>query len=152
MSREVEDELAVAVYTGANPGHPQAGLMNVADRSLAIVDYALRRRFSFMTLRPAFSNLRYKQWLLDRNMAGSIIQLIVERMTSLNAQIAEDPSLGENYQVGHSYFCPKGEDFHGLDRRWYEGIIETELVPLLREYWFDNPKRAEQARMELLAP
>jgi len=127
------------------------GLMNLADRSLALVDYALRRRFSFLTLRAQFASPLFRAWLTERNMAGGLVDLIVQRMTALNQEIAEEPLLGENYQVGHSFFCPKGSSFSGLDRAWYEAIVETEIAPLLREYWFDNPQRAEEARKQLLA-
>ncbi|HRJ76261.1 MAG TPA: hypothetical protein PLX90_09695, partial [Anaerolineales bacterium] len=72
-------------------------------------------------------------------------------LSSLNEKIKEDNLLGENYQIGHSFFCPKGDDFSGLDENWYRSIIKTEIVPLLKEYWFDNPKKAEDAEKELLA-
>lgn len=127
------------------------GLMNVADRSLAMVDYALRRRFAFMTLKPQFQNASFRKWLLDRGMSDDLIGLIVTRMAALNQEIADDALLGENYQVGHSFFCPKGNNFEGLDRDWYEAIVETEILPLLREYWFDNENRAKQIAGKLLA-
>lgn len=127
------------------------GLMNVADRSLAMVDYALRRRFVFTTLKPQFESSLYTQWLTDRGMKSDLVALIVERMTILNKDITEDPLLGENYQVGHSFFCPKGANFTGLDRSWYNGIIRTEIAPLLKEYWFDNQAKAEDAERRLLA-
>jgi 5-methylcytosine-specific restriction protein B len=127
------------------------GLMNLADRSLALVDYALRRRFAFITLRPQYSSPSFREWLLDRQMKAELVELVSTRMVALNQEIAEDPLLGENYQVGHSFFCPKGEDFSGLGRGWYEGVVRTEIVPLLREYWFDNAKRVVQAQEGLLA-
>lgn len=127
------------------------GLMNLADRSLALVDYALRRRFAFMTLEPKYESPLFRTWLIEGKMSVPLIDLIIERMSALNQYIAEEPLLGENYQIGHSFFCPKGSDFAGLDRHWYEGIVETEIVPLLKEYWFDNPKRAGEARERLLA-
>jgi len=83
-------------------------------------------------------------------MPESTITLIVSRMATLNNDIKSDPLLGENYQIGHSYFCPKGNDFTGLDRNWYENIIETEIAPLLKEYWFDNSKKAEDTIKRLL--
>jgi len=126
------------------------GLMNIADRSLAMVDYALRRRFAFITLQPQFEGARFRQWLLDRSMTEGLVDLIVTRMSELNRGITTDSLLGENYQVGHSYFCPKGNDFSGLNREWYEGVIETEIVPLLKEYWFDNQQKAEEAKRRLL--
>jgi 5-methylcytosine-specific restriction protein B len=126
------------------------GLMNMADRSLALVDYALRRRFAFVTLQPQFRNPQYRNWLAAKAMPQDLIQLIIDRMSILNTQIGEDPQLGENYQVGHSYFCPRGEHFGALDRAWYEQIVETEVVPLLEEYWFDNRAKAAEARDGLL--
>jgi 5-methylcytosine-specific restriction protein B len=127
------------------------GLMNLADRSLAMVDYALRRRFVFVTLKPQYGSELFRQWLLERSMRADLVQLIMERMLELNTEIREDPLLGENYQIGHSFFLPRGDNFAGLDRDWYEGVIRTEIVPLLREYWFDNPKKADEAEKRLLA-
>ena len=127
------------------------GLMNIADRSLAMVDYALRRRFAFITLKPQFESAQYRQWLADRSMDGDLIDLIIVRMSALNREIKEDPLLGENYQVGHSFFCPKGDNFAGLDRDWYTLVVRTEIVPLLKEYWFDNPAKAEETERRLLA-
>jgi 5-methylcytosine-specific restriction protein B len=127
------------------------GLMNVADRSLAMVDYALRRRFAFFGLSPQYGSDRFRRWLQERNMSEALIGLIVDRMTLLNKEVSEDTLLGPNYQVGHSFFCPKGDNFAGLDRKWYEGIVKTEIGPLLQEYWFDNPKKAEEVRTRLLA-
>jgi len=127
------------------------GLMNVADRSLAMVDYALRRRFAFATLKPQYESNLYRQWLLDRSMNPDLVNMIIERMTALNNEIKEDSLLGENYQLGHSFFCPKGDNFAGLDRDWFYGIVRTEIVPLLKEYWFDNQTKAEEAGRRLLA-
>jgi 5-methylcytosine-specific restriction enzyme B len=126
------------------------GLMNIADRSLAMVDYALRRRFAFVTLTPAYHRSVYRTWLLDRGMDENLAGLIIERMNTLNQVIREDTLLGENYQIGHSYFCPKGDNFAGLTINWYTEIIHTEIVPLLKEYWFDNPRKADDAEKGLL--
>lgn len=127
------------------------GLMNLADRSLAMVDYALRRRFVFVTLTPQYESDLFRQWLLERSMAPDLVELITERMSALNREIREDPLLGENYQIGHSFFLPKGDNFAGLSRGWYESIIRTEIVPLLKEYWFDNQRKAKEAETRLLA-
>jgi 5-methylcytosine-specific restriction protein B len=127
------------------------GLMNLADRSLAMVDYALRRRFAFISLKPQFTSPRFRDWLVERNMEQSLVALIVERLTVLNKEIENDVTLGANYQIGHSFFCPKGDNFAGLTRQWYEDVVETEIVPLLLEYWFDDAQRAVQARERLLA-
>jgi 5-methylcytosine-specific restriction enzyme B len=126
------------------------GLMNLADRSLAMVDYALRRRFVFVTLQPQYGSELFQGWLLERGMQPSLVALVVSRLSELNHAIREDPLLGENYQIGHSYFTPRGEDFSGLDEDWYRAIIHTEIAPLLREYWFDNPRRAGEMEAKLL--
>jgi 5-methylcytosine-specific restriction enzyme B len=124
--------------------------MNMADRSLAMVDYAMRRRFVFITLQPQYESRLFQQWLVDRDMDPVLVQLIVERMTRLNQEIREDPLLGENYEIGHSFFLPRGDNFAGLDKNWYRRVVRTEIIPLLKEYWFDNPKRAEEAEKRLL--
>ena len=128
------------------------GLMNLADRSLALVDYALRRRFAFLTLTPKYGSGRFRNWLLERKMDAGLVNLVDSRMGFLNKEIADDPLLGENYQIGHSFFCPKGNDFTALNRSWYDRIVSTEIVPLLKEYWFDNSKRADEVTKALLAP
>lgn len=142
-----------------HPGEPRffippnvylIGLMNVADRSLAMVDYALRRRFAFVDLRPQYDGDLFRNWLLNRSMPKALVDLIIERMSVLNQIIRQDSFLGENYQVGHSYFCPKGDDFSQLTESWYQGIIRTEIAPLLKEYWFDNLSRADDAIKGLL--
>jgi 5-methylcytosine-specific restriction protein B len=127
------------------------GLMNLADRSLAMMDYALRRRFVFVSLRPQYDSPQFRHWLSERSMKSQLVDLIVSRMTELNRQIRDDPLLGDNYQIGHSYFTPRGDNFGSLDMNWYRSIVRTEIVPLLKEYWFDNPKKAEEAEARLLA-
>ena len=126
------------------------GLMNLADRSLALVDYALRRRFSFITLEPKFKSEQYANWLRDRGMKENIIELIITRLNDLNREISDDNLLGENFQIGHSYFCPAMHDFSHIDFAWYEDIINTEIVPLLKEYWFDDTDRVEEIKRRLL--
>ena len=127
------------------------GLMNLADRSLALVDYALRRRFAFITLRPKYNSKKYYEWLKTRNMNDEMIDLIITRMNGLNEEIANENLLGLNYQIGHSYFCPNKSDFSQLNRDWYLDIIETEIVPLIQEYWFDNQDRVEELKNRLIA-
>ena len=128
------------------------GLMNLADRSLAMVDYALRRRFVFVTLRPQYKSELFRNWLLERGMQPALVDLISKRISALNDEIQSDPLLGENYQIGHSYFTPSGENLTNLDAEWYRAIIRTEIVPLLHEYWFDNPLKAKEMEKKLLAP
>ena len=85
-------------------------------------------------------------------MHSSLIDLVVNRISALNSTISEDELLGRNYQIGHSFFIPRGDDFEELDRGWYESIVETEIIPLLNEYWFDNNEKATEEGQRLLTP
>lgn len=130
------------------------GTMNLADRSLAMVDYALRRRFAFVTLAPQYENPRFRAWLVARGMDAALARLIARRMAAVNRAIAEDRALGPSHRIGHSFFVPEGAegaDLSGLDRRWYEAIVKTEIVPLLAEYWYDDPQKVADLTRQLLA-
>jgi len=119
------------------------GLMNTADRSLAMVDYALRRRFGFIELAPAFGTDRFTQHLLQENVPQEIVTRINERMVELNQVIRKDRrNLGPGFEIGHSYFVPSGDE-ESLDETWYQAVIDTEIGPLLREYWFDQPDQVD---------
>ena len=119
------------------------GLMNTADRSLALVDYALRRRFSFVDLEPAFGRDRFMSYLVEAGVSEALVNRIDGRMRELNDAIRRDRrNLGPGFEVGHSYFVPGPED-ENLDDAWYTAIVETEVAPLLREYWFDRPEVAD---------
>ena len=125
------------------------GTMNTADRSLAMVDYALRRRFCFIDMEPAFERTDYQDHLIRAGADEDLTREIAEKMTELNDRIEGDKNLGKGFKIGHSYFCPHGEVVP--DRRWFQRVIRGEIEPLLREYWFDDPSEAENATEELLA-
>ena len=117
------------------------GTMNTADRSLSIVDYALRRRFSFINLTPNFNN-KFKEFLTDKGISKKIISSIISKVSSLNEEIENDDSLGDGFKIGHSYFCntpKKGSD----EKEWLSDIMNFEISPILNEYWFDNKDKAE---------
>jgi 5-methylcytosine-specific restriction protein B len=126
------------------------GTMNIADRSLAMVDYALRRRFAFITLEPRFGHISFKHWMGNRNMPVPLFDKIVSRMGVLNEVISKDPRLGKAFRIGHSFFCSRREDFKDLDQEWYRDIVETEIRPLLDEYWYDDELKANEAENTLL--
>jgi 5-methylcytosine-specific restriction protein B len=123
------------------------GTMNTADRSLALVDYALRRRFVFRTMVPDFSD-RFEGFLRSRWVAEHDITRICKNLMELNDFIDKDASLGAGYQVGHSYFCRPPREVAQLEG-WYESVVRFELEPLLEEYWFDQPNTCRQA-LEIL--
>lgn len=125
------------------------GMMNTADRSLAIVDYALRRRFSFTTLRPAFATQQFRSLLLECGIADELVTWIIDRMTALNQEIVSDKNLGAGFEIGHSFFCP-ADQRSVRDWSWYESVIQREIAPLIREYWFDDLEKAEQKIADLL--
>lgn len=126
------------------------GAMNTADRSLAMVDYALRRRFRFITLEPAFSSDTFQGHMKSRGVDKTLLNRIVANLTALNKAIAADTkNLGTGYQIGHSYFCP--QDGLKPDENWYRRVVESEIVPLIQEYWFDDEKKVEELRSALLA-
>jgi 5-methylcytosine-specific restriction protein B len=125
------------------------GLMNVADRSLAVVDYALRRRFAFYELTPQFASARFREWVIAHGMPEGIAARVTAGLQALNDQIAKDPQLGPHFRVGHSYFCPG--DGESCDNDWYERVVTTQIGPLLQEYWYDEPSKAEDAVKALLA-
>lgn len=127
------------------------GMMNTADRSLAMVDYALRRRFRFITLYPAFESdsKGFQEFLVDAGAKPDLVKKIIDRMNALNEVIAADSkNLGRGYQIGHSYFCPR----NGIkpDADWYRRVVEAEIVPLIQEYWFDNEQKVKEQRAALL--
>jgi 5-methylcytosine-specific restriction endonuclease McrBC GTP-binding regulatory subunit McrB len=126
------------------------GLMNTADRSLAMIDYALRRRFSFFTLAPAFSADAFEATLLGRGVTEVMVGRIRNKMEKLNKLIVGTPALGVGYAVGHSYFVDgptEGED----EEDWFNRVIAYEIAPLLEEYCFDAPETAAQWRKLLEA-
>ncbi len=126
------------------------GTMNTADRSLAMVDYALRRRFRFIRLKPGFSDAAFRRCLEAAGAAPGLIEKIISRMGALNQAVTEDAkNLGEGYMIGHSYFCPSNG--MTLDEDWYRRVVKCEIVPLIEEYWFDNDKKVEELRSRLLA-
>lgn len=118
------------------------GLMNTADRSLAVVDYALRRRFSFFDMAPRFEFRKFRTQLEQNGVASSLVEQIARRMNDLNQEISDDQAnLGSGFCVGHSFFCTKRAP-QSTEAEWYKQIIENEIAPLLKEYWFDNTEKA----------
>ena len=111
------------------------GMMNTADRSLALMDYALRRRFAFFDFAPAFSSEGFKNYLAEKNSPK--LESLITVVESLNNTISSDESLGDGFRIGHSYFCTDDE----ITDEWLKSVVEYEVIPLIKEYWFDEPTK-----------
>lgn len=111
------------------------GMMNTADRSLALMDYALRRRFAFFDFAPAFPSEGFKNYLAEKNSPK--LESLITAVESLNNTISADESLGDGFRIGHSYFCTDGE----ITDEWLKSVVEYEVIPLIKEYWFDEPTK-----------
>ena len=126
------------------------GTMNLADRSLALVDLALRRRFAFIDLEPTFGG-RWRDWVSEKyNIDVEFLSDIERRLTSLNQTIAGDASLGPQFRIGHSVVTPVASSLTDNSREWFRHLVETEIGPLLDEYWFDDSGRSRTEKERLL--
>jgi 5-methylcytosine-specific restriction protein B len=120
------------------------GMMNTADRSLAMIDYALRRRFSFFEMRPGFDSEGFKKYQAD--LKNAQFDNIIEAVKQLNIVIEKDDSLGAGFCIGHSYFCNQKE----YSKQWMKNVIKYDIKPMLEEYWFDNKNQRESQINNLL--
>ncbi|WP_338763435.1 AAA family ATPase [Bernardetia sp. ABR2-2B] len=118
------------------------GTMNTADRSLAMVDYALRRRFAFISLKPDFGE-KFKEFLAQKGISKELINHISNAIQRINNEIASDMNLGEGFQIGHSYFCDYEKETQ-KENKWFNQVIQFEIQPLLEEIWFDNLEKVEE--------
>lgn len=139
---EDDDEIELQLlYSDENFSVPPnvyiIGMMNTADRSLAMLDYALRRRFSFFTMKPGFNTIGFQTY--QDSLKSDAFKKLISCIKQLNSKIAADISLGEGFCIGHSYFC--GLTAKTATVRTLTSIIEYELIPLLKEYWFDEPEK-----------
>ena len=119
-----------------------------------MVDMALRRRFAFVDLHPQFN----ERWLhfcsTECGYDRETLATIGMKLAALNDRIANDVNLGSDYGVGHSFVTPRksSKPLSGDEtRKWFDAIIDTDLAPLLREYWYDQPDVLEDALRELRA-
>ncbi len=120
------------------------GMMNTADRSLAIMDYALRRRFSFYNVEPSFNTTGFANHIKENGISDDLSKQIIDKFTGLNNYIADEgiSNLGKGFCIGHSYFCNKLNDGQS-EKDWYNSILHFEISELLNEYWWDDKQKAE---------
>ena len=113
------------------------GTMNTADRSLAMLDYALRRRFSFFEILPGFDTDGFQSY--QKELSSEKFDNVIRCIKNLNDTIAKDETLGEGFCIGHSYFC--GLTPEELNDESLSSIVEYDIIPLIKEYWFDEPAK-----------
>ena len=111
--------------------------MDTADRSLAMLDYALRRRFAFYEMKPAFESDGFRAYRME--LDNPKFDRLITCVENLNNAITADESLGEGFCIGHSYFC----NLDDASDQTLSSIVEYELIPLLKEYWFDEPMKVK---------
>ena len=119
------------------------GMMNTADRSLAMIDYALRRRFSFFEIEPGFLSEGFKNY--QANFKNANFDRLINQIVELNKEICIDGSLGKGFCIGHSYFCGQSE----CTDEWMKEVIEYDILPMLNEYWFDNKSEVQRWEIKL---
>jgi len=126
------------------------GTMNIADRSLALVDLALRRRFAFVDLEPAFGEV-WRRWVHEQcGIDMAALSEIERRVRTLNEEISSDASLGTQFRIGHSYLTPPFKTRIDDPWEWFREVVNTEIGPLLDEYWFDALEKARDARNRMV--
>lgn len=139
IEKDYRGTKATLAYSGMPFSVPEnlyiIGMMNTADRSLAMIDYALRRRFSFFEIEPGFNSEGFQKY--QGEFANETFNALIDQIKVLNREIAEDKSLGRGFRIGHSYFCGRSAGECTTD--WMRSVVEFDILPMLSEYWFDDP-------------
>lgn len=147
IERDYREHEATLAYSGQPFSVPEnlylIGMMNTADRSLAMIDYALRRRFSFFEMEPGFNSQGFTAYL--RHLDNPVLDELVEKIRELNTEIANDKSLGPGFRIGHSYLCGRDD----CDEEWLRDVVDFDILPMLSEYWFDNADKVKRWENEL---
>lgn len=142
IERDYRGMKATLAYSGTAFSVPKnlyiIGMMNTADRSLAMIDYALRRRFSFFEMEPGFHSDGFKAY--QELLQNETFNALIEQMIDLNREIMKDDSLGRGFCIGHSYFC--GQDI--CTEEWMKSVIYYDIIPMLQEYWFDDKQKVQR--------
>lgn len=144
IEKDYRGTKATLAYNGMPFSVPKnlyiVGMMNTADRSLAMIDYALCRRFSFFEMAPAFESKGFKEYQhsLDNRTFNELISEIVK----LNGEISRDKSLGKGFCIGHSYFCGKTKET--CTNEWMQSVVNYDILPMLSEYWFDDDTKVQR--------
>lgn len=151
IEKDYRDTRITLSYSGENFYVPSnlyiIGMMNTADRSLALIDYALRRRFSFVSIEPGFDSKGFEKY--KHQLQSTKYNNLIECIKDLNKDIENDASLGKGFVIGHSYFC---YDRQGdVNELWLDSIVKYDIIPTLEEYWFDDSSKVNEWKNKLEA-
>ena len=139
---DYREKKATLAYNGLHFSVPKRlhiiGMMNTADRSLAMIDYALRRRFSFFDMEPGFDSEGFINY--QKGFANETFNTLIEHIKDLNREIAQDKSLGKGFCIGHSYFC----NADNCTEEWMKDVVDFDILPMLSEYWFDESSKLQR--------
>lgn len=142
IEKDYRGTKATLAYNGLSFSVPKnlyiIGMMNTADRSLAMIDYALRRRFSFFEVEPEFDSEGFIHY--QNSLNNETLNELVNKVKDLNREISLDKSLGKGFCIGHSYFC--GRDI--CTEEWMHSIVDYDILPMLSEYWFDDANKLQR--------
>jgi len=142
IEKDYRGTKATLAYNGLSFSVPKnlyiIGMMNTADRSLAMIDYALRRRFSFFEVEPGFDSEGFIHY--QNSLNNETLNELVNKVKDLNREISLDKSLGKGFCIGHSYFC--GRDV--CTEEWLHSIVDYDILPMLSEYWFDDANKLQR--------
>ena len=142
IEADYRDKKATLAYNGLSFSVPKRlhiiGMMNTADRSLAMIDYALRRRFSFFDMKPGFDSEGFINY--QKGFANDTFNTLIERIKELNKEIMQDKSLGKGFCIGHSYFCNADD----CSEEWMKDVVDFDILPMLSEYWFDESAKLQR--------
>lgn len=142
IEKDYRGTKATLAYNGLSFSVPKnlyiIGMMNTADRSLAMIDYALRRRFSFFEVEPGFDSEGFIHY--QNGLNNETLNELISKVKDLNHEIALDKSLGKGFCIGHSYFC--GRDI--CTDEWMHSIVDYDILPMLSEYWFDDSNKLQR--------
>jgi 5-methylcytosine-specific restriction protein B len=142
IEKDYRGTKATLAYSGTAFSVPKnlyiIGMMNTADRSLAMIDYALRRRFSFYEMEPGFNSEGFKAY--QSSLQNETFNALIEQIIDLNREINADDSLGAGFRIGHSYFCGQEE----CTEEWMKSVVYYDIIPMLQEYWFDDRQKVQR--------
>ena len=142
IEKDYRGTKATLAYNGLSFSVPKnlyiIGMMNTADRSLAMIDYALRRRFSFFEVEPGFDSEGFIHY--QNGLNNETLNELINKVKDLNREITLDKSLGKGFCIGHSYFC--GRDV--CTEEWLHSIVDYDILPMLSEYWFDDANKLQR--------